>query len=103
MSTISNSIKFFSGVIYHQRIGKIEHFFKNKINAILIDLKTKEDTNSEKFPYFFSIEKFNFLHWSSKDHGPRINNLNRDGLYDFIKNLVINSSKKEMKFIQLNY
>ena len=94
MSTISNSIKFFSGVIYHQRIGKIEHFFKNKINAILIDLKTKDYTNSEKFPYFFSIEKFNFLYWSSKDHGPRINNLKRDGLYDFIKNLVINSSKK---------
>ena len=94
MSTVSNSIKFFSGVIYHQRIGKIEHFFKNKINAILIDLKTKEDTNSKKFPYFFSIEKFNFLHWSSKDHGPRINNLNREGLYDFIKNLVINSSNK---------
>ena len=58
MSTISNSIKFFSGVIYHQRIGKIEHFFKNKINAILIDLKTKDYTNSEKFPYFYSIEKF---------------------------------------------
>ena len=95
MSTISNSIKFFSGVIYHQRIGKIEHFFKNKINAILIDLKTKGDTNTEVFPYFFSIEKFNFLHWSSKDHGPRINNLNRDGLYDFIKNLVINSSQKK--------
>ena len=98
MSTISNPIKFFSGVIYHQRIGKIEHFFKNKINAILINLKTKEDTNSEVFPYFFSIEKFNFLYWSSKDHGPRINNLNRDGLYDFIKNLVINSSKKRMDF-----
>ena len=94
MTTTKTFIQFFSGVIYHQRIGKIEHFFKNRINAILIDLKTQENTATKKLPYFFSIEKFNFLHWSSKDHGPRINNLNRRDLYDFIRNLITSPSNK---------
>ena len=47
MTNLNNSVKLFNGNIYHKRIGNIDHFFKNRINALLIDLK-KEDENIQE-------------------------------------------------------
>ena len=61
MTNSNNSVKLFNGTIYHKRIGNIDHFFKNRINALLIDLKKKDENFQEKFPTFFSFTKFNIL------------------------------------------
>ena len=44
MKPITGDIKFFEANITHQRNGKKNHFFKNKTNAVLIDLKNKSQT-----------------------------------------------------------
>jgi DUF1365 family protein len=95
--TYLNSVKFFNGNIYHKRIGKIEHFFKNRISAVLIDLEKEDENIQEKLPAFFSFEKFNILSWFSKDHGFRIRNSNKRDLYSFIDNLVQSSCKEKNK------
>ena len=41
MKSFTGDIKFFEANINHERYGKKKHFFKNRTNAILIDLKTK--------------------------------------------------------------
>ena len=47
----TGSIKFYDGFVYHKRNGAKEHFFKNNINAIFIELinnngdKIKTETN----------------------------------------------------------
>ena len=58
------NIKLFEGLINHNRTGKINHFFKNKINAILLDLKT-DNKDNVKQPSFFSTDNFNFFCWSA--------------------------------------
>jgi len=96
------NIKLFEGLINHNRTGKINHFFKNKINAILLDLK-KDNNDNFKKPSFFSTDKFNFFGWSASDHGPRKKGTNKDDLYEYILSLITNSSydKKKIKDIKL--
>ena len=96
------NIKLFEGLINHNRTGKINHFFKNKINAILLDLK-KDNNDNFKKPSFFSTDKFNFFGWSASDHGPRKKGTNKDDLYEYILSLITNSSydKNKIKDIKL--
>ena len=54
MIYLTQSVKLFNGHIFHKRIGNIDHFFKNRINALLIDLKKEDENIQEKFPLFFS-------------------------------------------------
>ena len=81
MTNLNNSVKLFNGNIYHKRIGNIDHFFKNRVNALLIDLKKEDENIQEKFPTFFSFTKFNILSWSSEDHGSQIKNSNKIHYY----------------------
>ena len=97
MTNLNNSVKLFNGNIYHKRIGNIDHFFKNRVNALLIDLKKEDENIQEKFPTFFSFTKFNILSWASKDHGSQIKNSNKRDLYYFIENLVQSSSRGKNK------
>ena len=96
------NIKLFEGLINHNRTGKINHFFKNKINAILLDIK-KDNNDNYKKPSFFSTDKFNFFGWSASDHGPRKKGTNKDDLYEYILSLITNSSydKNKIKDIKL--
>jgi len=50
MKPITCDIKFFEANITHQRNGNKNHFFKNKTNAILIDLKNKSQRKISKYP-----------------------------------------------------
>ena len=61
MKPITGDIKFFEANITHQRNGKKKHFFKNKTNAVLIDLENKSQQKIPKYPSLFSIKKFNLL------------------------------------------
>ena len=97
MIYLTKSVKLFNGHIFHKRIGNIDHFFQNRINALLIDLKKEDENIQEKFPLFFSFEKFNIFSWSSEDHGPQIKKSNKRDLYFFIENLVKTSSVEKNK------
>ena len=44
----TGSIKFYDGFVYHKRNGAKEHFFKNNINAIFIELINNNDLILEK-------------------------------------------------------
>ncbi|MDC1375840.1 DUF1365 domain-containing protein [bacterium] len=101
-SKINNShkiVKLFKGVISHNRSGKIEHKFNNRIISILLDLKSKDSD----LPMFFSMNKFNILSWSASDHGLRVKNSNRNDLYKFIINLTskLGFKNKEIRDIKL--
>ena len=52
MKPITGDIKFFEANITHQRNGNKNHFFKNKTNAVLIDLKNK---SQQKIPKYLSL------------------------------------------------
>ena len=71
MKPNTGDIKFFKANITHQRNGKKNHFFKNKTNAVLIDLKNKSQQKMHKYPSLFSLKKFNLLTWSASKHGSR--------------------------------
>ena len=96
------NVKLFEGLINHNRKGKINHIFQNKINAILLDLY-KVNNDNYKQPSFFSTDKFNFYSWSASDHGPRNKGTNKDDLYEYILSLITKSSyeKKKIKDIKL--
>ena len=54
MKPFTGDIKFFEANIFHERYGKKKHFFKNRTNAILIDLKTNLKKNIKiSFIVFF--------------------------------------------------
>ena len=59
MKHITGDIKFFEANITHKRSGNKNHFFKNKTNAVLIDLKNKTQQNIPTYPSLFSLKKFN--------------------------------------------
>ena len=61
MQPLTVDIKFFEANINHERYGKKKHFFKNRTNAILIDLKNKPQQKIRKYPSLFSLKKFNLL------------------------------------------
>ena len=69
MKPITGDIKFFEANINHERYGKKKHFFKNRTNAILIDLAKEPQSKISQYPSFFSLEKFNLLTWSASKHG----------------------------------
>ena len=46
------NVKLFEGLINHNRKGKINHIFQNKINAILLDLYRVNNDNYKQ-PSFF--------------------------------------------------
>ena len=101
-SIINNSHKIdklFKGVISHNRFGKINHNFNNRIISILLDLKS----NNSNLPMFFSINRFNILSWSASDHGLRVKGSNRNDLYKFIINLTskLGFKKREIGAIKL--
>ena len=93
MNPVTAEIKFFDANINHERYGEKKHFFKNRTNAILIDLKTKPQKKILKYPSLFSLEKFNLLTWSASKHGNQSKFSTSHDLYQFIKNLCINKSK----------
>ena len=95
-------IKFFEANIYHQRFGKKKHFFNNKTNAILIDLK-KNYKKILKYPTFFSIDKINLLSWGPSKHGNQSKSSTINDLYKFIENLCNNkkTKKEEIQNIKL--
>ena len=68
MKNSKYDIKFFEAKIYHERFGVKKHFFNNKTNALLIDLK-KNCKKILNYPTFFSIDKINLLSWSPSKHG----------------------------------
>ena len=69
MKSLTGDIKFFEANIFHERYGKKKHFFENRTNAILIDLKKQPQHKISEYPSFFSLEKFNLLTWSVSKHG----------------------------------
>ena len=56
MNYKQNDIKLFKGFIYHQRNGRVDHFFKNTTHAILVDLKKNQNYNQLNHPSLFSIQ-----------------------------------------------
>ena len=69
-----NLINFYVGKIIHQRIGKIEHKFKNLHLFLLINISKIKSCNTSSICNniaLFSINKFNILSWHIKDHGNR--------------------------------
>ena len=103
MKPITGDIKFFEANITHQRNGKKNHFFKNKTNAVLIDLKNKSQQKMHKYPSLFSLKKFNLLTWSASKHGSQCQLSTSNDLYKFIKNLCNEKTKdnKEIHNIKL--
>ena len=89
MKSFTGDIKFFEANINHERFGKKKHFFKNRTNAILIDLKITPPKKISKYPSLFSVEKFNLLTWSASKHGNQSKFSTSHELYQFIKNLCI--------------
>ena len=69
----TGNIKFYNGFIYLSRKDGKEHFFKNKMNAILIELRNDKCKEKYKYPTLFSINKFNLLAWHSSNHGDQLN------------------------------
>ena len=57
MKPLSGDIKFFEASITHQRNGEKNHFFKNKTNAILIDLKNNPQKKIPNIPYIIFSRK----------------------------------------------
>ena len=49
MTLNTGSVKFYNGFVYHKRKGAKEHFFKNNINAILIELIDNKCREKYKF------------------------------------------------------
>ena len=84
MKPIAGEIKFFEANITHQRNGKKNHFFNNKTNAVLIDLKNKSQQKIPKYPSLFSIKNFNLLTWSASKHGSQYEFSTSNDLYKFI-------------------
>ena len=85
-------IKFFNGMIHHKRRGVKKHYFKNKMNAIFIELRNKNYKEKYKYPTLFSINKFNLLAWYPSDHGEQLKNYKNENLYQFILNLIKKSN-----------
>ncbi len=93
MKPVTADIKFFEANINHKRYGEKKHFFKNRTNAILIDLKKQPQHKISEYPSFFSLEKLNLLTWSASKHGNQSEFSTSYDLYQFIKNLCVNETK----------
>ena len=85
MKPLCGDIKFFEANITHQRNGNKNHFFKNKTNAVLIDLKNKSHQKIPNYPSLFSLKKFNLLTWSASKHGDQSESSTSYDLFRFIK------------------
>ena len=103
MNPVTTEIKFFDANINHERYGEKKHFFKNRTNAILIDLKKQTQHKILKYPSFFSLDSLNLLTWSASKHGNQSRFSTSYDLYKFIKNLCVNKTKdkEEIKEIKL--
>ncbi len=93
----TGSIKFYNGFIHHSRKDGKEHFFKNKMNAIFIELRNDKCKETYKYPTLFSINKFNLLAWYSSNHGDQLNHSENQNLYQFILDLIQKSGANENK------
>ncbi len=93
----TGSVKFYNGFIHHSRKGDKEHFFKNKMNAIFIELKNDKFEKKYKYPTLFSINKFNLLAWHSSSHGGQFKFSENQNLYQFILHLIQKSCALENK------
>ena len=93
----TGSIKFYNGFIHHSRKDGKEHFFKNKMNAIFIELRNDKCKETYKCPTLFSINKFNLLAWHSSNHGDQLNHSENQNLYQFILDLIQKSGANENK------
>ncbi len=93
----TGSVKFYNGFIYHSRKGDKEHFFKNKMNAIFIELNNDKSEKKYKYPTLFSINKFNLLAWHSSSHGGQLKCSENRNLYQFILHLIQKSGAQENK------
>ncbi len=93
----TGSIKFYNGFIHHSRKYGKEHFFKNKMNAIFIELRNDKCKETYKYPTLFSINKFNLLAWYSSSHGNQLNHSENQNLYQFILYLIQKSGANENK------
>ena len=95
--------KFLKGKVYHNRYGKIEHYFKNRIIAIIVDLTSISEERNLKKPFLFSINKLNFFSWMPSDHGSRTKNSKPKELLNFIFNLIKKKSyqSENIKSIKL--
>ena len=89
------NVKFYNGIIHHKRIGIKKHYFKNKINAIFIELRNKNYRKKYIYPTLFSFNKFNLLAWHPSNHGEQINKCKSQNLYQFILNLIKKSNVKK--------
>ena len=92
----TGSIKFYDGFVYHKRNGAKEHFFKNNINAIFIELIDNKYREKDKYPTLFSIDKFNLLAWRPSYHGAQLEKYDNQSLYKFILNLIDKSIVKNI-------
>ena len=101
MQPLTVDIKFFEANINHERYGKKKHFFKNRTNAILIDLKNKPQQKIRKYPSLFSLKKFNLLTWDASKHGNQCKFSTSNDLYKFIKNLCIDKTKNEKEIYDI--
>ena len=59
----------YNGKVIHKRFKPKEHFFKNSVFSLLIDLS--ELNQLDKEIKFFSFNKFNLISFYEKDHGSR--------------------------------
>ena len=97
MNYKQSDIKLFKGFIYHQRNGRVDHFFKNTTHAILINLKKNQNNSQLKHPTLFSIDKFNLFSWSSSIHGSQQKIISNECLYKFIISLITSSVNEEIE------
>jgi uncharacterized protein len=59
---------FYVGDVVHHRMKPRQHRFKYSVFSLLIDLKRLEEAS--RLSRFFSINRFNLLSFSERDHGP---------------------------------
>lgn len=64
----TTAASFYVGDVVHQRMKPKRHRFKYSVFSLLIDLKRLEEANA--LSRLFSVNSFNLLAFSERDHGP---------------------------------
>ena len=93
---IKNSL-IYNGKVIHKRFKPKEHYFKYNVFSLLIDLEELE--NIQKNIKIFSYNKFNFISFFDKDHGPRDGTSLKKWIIKNLKELGIDNDKIKVKIL----
>ena len=93
---IKNSI-IYNGKVIHRRFKPKEHYFKDNVFSLLIDIDELEIiVNKIKI---FSYNKFNIISFFDKDHGPRDGTSVKEWVIKNLKDIGIENNKIQIKLL----